>query len=195
MIYSASRWCIDLMTLITSCVAKYVFFCNSCGCFLTSTSWSDPNNLIFIPWSAPLPEKACPKMCIMLYLPEVYTKCDWASFEYQLGGFCCKTPGNPDPGSSLILSLCRRRFTNACLDNICGYLVELQSLSPNAALQDIIRNFKCLQAKLEKLHWWRWFCSDTTAAWRLSAHQDSVFIFTDNLHSCSHGNNPIDGWN
>ncbi|XP_016100572.1 nuclear pore complex protein Nup155 [Sinocyclocheilus grahami] len=46
----------------------------------------------------------------------------------------------------------RRRFTNACLDNICGYLVELQSLSPNAALQDIIRNFKCLQAKLEKLH-------------------------------------------
>ncbi|XP_058645597.1 nuclear pore complex protein Nup155 isoform X1 [Onychostoma macrolepis] len=46
----------------------------------------------------------------------------------------------------------RRRFTNACLDNICGYLVELQSLSPNAALQDIIRNFKWLQAKLEKLH-------------------------------------------
>lgn len=46
----------------------------------------------------------------------------------------------------------RRRFTNACLDNICGYLVELQSLSPNAALQDIIRNFKSLQAKLEKLH-------------------------------------------
>uniref|UniRef100_A0A8C1ZSW8 Nuclear pore complex protein Nup155 n=1 Tax=Cyprinus carpio TaxID=7962 RepID=A0A8C1ZSW8_CYPCA len=46
----------------------------------------------------------------------------------------------------------RRRFTNTCLDNICGYLVELQSLSPNAALQDIIRNFKCLQAKLEKLH-------------------------------------------
>ncbi|XP_016110935.1 nuclear pore complex protein Nup155-like [Sinocyclocheilus grahami] len=46
----------------------------------------------------------------------------------------------------------RRRFTNACLDNICGYLVELQSLSPNAALQDIIHNFKCLQTKLEKLH-------------------------------------------
>ncbi|XP_051972803.1 nuclear pore complex protein Nup155 [Xyrauchen texanus] len=46
----------------------------------------------------------------------------------------------------------RRRFTNACLDNICGYLVELQSLSPNAALQDIIHNFKSLQAKLEKLH-------------------------------------------
>ncbi|XP_056593188.1 nuclear pore complex protein Nup155 isoform X1 [Triplophysa dalaica] len=46
----------------------------------------------------------------------------------------------------------RRRFTNVCLDNICGYLVELQSLSPNAALQDIIRNFKSLQAKLEKLH-------------------------------------------
>ncbi|TRY66457.1 hypothetical protein DNTS_035000 [Danionella cerebrum] len=45
-----------------------------------------------------------------------------------------------------------RRFTNTCLDNICGYLVELQSLSPNAALQDTIRNFKSLQAKLEKLH-------------------------------------------
>ncbi|XP_042365616.1 nuclear pore complex protein Nup155-like [Plectropomus leopardus] len=29
----------------------------------------------------------------------------------------------------------RRRFTNVCLDNICGYLVELQSLSPNSTLQ------------------------------------------------------------
>uniref|UniRef100_A0A667YWM0 Nuclear pore complex protein Nup155 n=1 Tax=Myripristis murdjan TaxID=586833 RepID=A0A667YWM0_9TELE len=46
----------------------------------------------------------------------------------------------------------RRRFTNVCLDNICGYLVELQSLSPNSALQQIIGNFKTLQAKLEKLH-------------------------------------------
>uniref|UniRef100_A0A671YB06 Nucleoporin 155 n=1 Tax=Sparus aurata TaxID=8175 RepID=A0A671YB06_SPAAU len=46
----------------------------------------------------------------------------------------------------------RRRFTNVCLDNICGYLVELQSLSPNAALQQTIGNFKSLQAKLEKLH-------------------------------------------
>ncbi|XP_055087644.1 nuclear pore complex protein Nup155 [Periophthalmus magnuspinnatus] len=46
----------------------------------------------------------------------------------------------------------RRRFTNVCLDNICGYLVELQSLSPNSALQHIISNFKALQAKLEKLH-------------------------------------------
>ncbi|KAI5099666.1 nuclear pore complex protein Nup155 [Silurus meridionalis] len=46
----------------------------------------------------------------------------------------------------------RRRFTNVCLDNICGYLVELQSLSPSAALEEIIRNFKSLQAKLEKLH-------------------------------------------
>ncbi|KAL2087750.1 hypothetical protein ACEWY4_016578 [Coilia grayii] len=46
----------------------------------------------------------------------------------------------------------RRRFTNVCLDNICGYLVELQSLSPNAALQHIIGNFKSLQAKLEKVH-------------------------------------------
>uniref|UniRef100_A0A3Q3WJ45 Uncharacterized protein n=1 Tax=Mola mola TaxID=94237 RepID=A0A3Q3WJ45_MOLML len=50
-------------------------------------------------------------------------------------------------------SLCfRRRFTNVCLDNICGYLVELQSLSPNSALQHTIGNFKSLQAKLEKLH-------------------------------------------
>ncbi|CAB1441661.1 unnamed protein product [Pleuronectes platessa] len=46
----------------------------------------------------------------------------------------------------------RRRFTNVCLDNICGYLVELQSLSPNSPLQQTIGNFKSLQAKLEKLH-------------------------------------------
>lgn len=46
----------------------------------------------------------------------------------------------------------RRRFTNVCLDNICGYLVELQSLSPNSALQHTIGNFKSLQAKLERLH-------------------------------------------
>ncbi|XP_037120775.1 nuclear pore complex protein Nup155 [Syngnathus acus] len=46
----------------------------------------------------------------------------------------------------------RRRFANVCLDNICGYLVELQSLSPNAALQHTIGNFKSLQAKLDKLH-------------------------------------------
>uniref|UniRef100_A0A8C5EGR8 Nuclear pore complex protein Nup155 n=1 Tax=Gouania willdenowi TaxID=441366 RepID=A0A8C5EGR8_GOUWI len=46
----------------------------------------------------------------------------------------------------------RRRFTNVCLDNICGYLVELQSLSPNSALQQTICNFKSLQAKLEILH-------------------------------------------
>uniref|UniRef100_A0A6Q2XKF0 Nuclear pore complex protein Nup155 n=1 Tax=Esox lucius TaxID=8010 RepID=A0A6Q2XKF0_ESOLU len=46
----------------------------------------------------------------------------------------------------------RRRFTNVCLDNICGYLVELQSLSPNSALQITIGNFKALQAKLEKVH-------------------------------------------
>ncbi|XP_061590072.1 nuclear pore complex protein Nup155 isoform X2 [Cololabis saira] len=46
----------------------------------------------------------------------------------------------------------RRRFTNLCLDNMCGYLVELQSLSPNARLQQTIGNFKSLQAKLEKLH-------------------------------------------
>lgn len=51
-----------------------------------------------------------------------------------------------------VSSNCRRRFTNVCLDNICGYLVELQSLSPNSALQQTIGNFKSLQAKLEKLH-------------------------------------------
>ncbi|XP_036385365.1 nuclear pore complex protein Nup155 isoform X1 [Megalops cyprinoides] len=53
---------------------------------------------------------------------------------------------------SQVPSYDRRRFTNVCLDNICGYLVELQSLSPNAALQHIIGNFKALQAKLERLH-------------------------------------------
>ncbi|KAM3874094.1 nuclear pore complex protein Nup155 isoform 2-T2 [Diretmus argenteus] len=46
----------------------------------------------------------------------------------------------------------RRRFTNVCLDNICGYLVELQSLSPSSTLQHTIGNFKALQAKLEKVH-------------------------------------------
>uniref|UniRef100_A0A8C7S643 Nuclear pore complex protein Nup155 n=1 Tax=Oncorhynchus mykiss TaxID=8022 RepID=A0A8C7S643_ONCMY len=46
----------------------------------------------------------------------------------------------------------RRRFTNVCLDNICGYLVELQSLSPNSTLRLTIGNFKALQAKLEKVH-------------------------------------------
>lgn len=53
----------------------------------------------------------------------------------------------------IVSSHCRRRFTNVCLDNICGYLVELQSLSPNSTLQQTIGNFKSLQAKLEKLHW------------------------------------------
>ncbi|CAL8321736.1 unnamed protein product [Lota lota] len=46
----------------------------------------------------------------------------------------------------------RRRFTNVCLDNICGYLVELQSLSPNSTLQQTIGNFKALQSKLQKVH-------------------------------------------
>ncbi|XP_035247718.1 nuclear pore complex protein Nup155 [Anguilla anguilla] len=53
---------------------------------------------------------------------------------------------------SRVPSYDRRRFTNVCLDNICGYLVELQSLSPSASLQHIINNFKSLQAKLEKVH-------------------------------------------
>ncbi|XP_068608928.1 nuclear pore complex protein Nup155 [Brachionichthys hirsutus] len=55
-----------------------------------------------------------------------------------------------DPGR--VATYDRRRFTNVCLDNICGYLVELQSLSPNSALQQTIGNFKSLQVKLEKLH-------------------------------------------
>lgn len=53
---------------------------------------------------------------------------------------------------SRVPSYDRRRFTNVCLDNICGYLVELQSLSPSNSLQQIIGNFKSLQAKLEKVH-------------------------------------------
>ncbi|XP_068430633.1 nuclear pore complex protein Nup155 [Clinocottus analis] len=53
---------------------------------------------------------------------------------------------------SRVPSYDKRRFTNVCLDNICGYLVELQSLSPNVALQQTIGNFKSLQAKLEKIH-------------------------------------------
>uniref|UniRef100_A0A8C0R1F0 Nucleoporin 155 n=1 Tax=Canis lupus dingo TaxID=286419 RepID=A0A8C0R1F0_CANLU len=50
------------------------------------------------------------------------------------------------------LFLCRRRFTNLCLDAICGYLVELQSMSSSVAVQAITGNFKSLQAKLERLH-------------------------------------------
>uniref|UniRef100_A0A8C4PPP1 Nucleoporin 155 n=1 Tax=Equus asinus TaxID=9793 RepID=A0A8C4PPP1_EQUAS len=46
----------------------------------------------------------------------------------------------------------RRRFTNLCLDAVCGYLVELQSMSSSVAVQAITGNFKSLQAKLERLH-------------------------------------------
>ncbi|NXF88358.1 NU155 protein, partial [Eubucco bourcierii] len=46
----------------------------------------------------------------------------------------------------------RRRFTNACLDAISCYLVELQSMSPRLMVQTNIGNFKSLQAKLERLH-------------------------------------------
>ncbi|XP_041111016.1 nuclear pore complex protein Nup155-like [Polyodon spathula] len=46
----------------------------------------------------------------------------------------------------------RRRFTNVCLDKLCAYLVELQSLAPNHALQQTIGNFKSLQAKLQKVY-------------------------------------------
>uniref|UniRef100_A0A8D1C7J8 Nuclear pore complex protein Nup155 n=1 Tax=Sus scrofa TaxID=9823 RepID=A0A8D1C7J8_PIG len=56
--------------------------------------------------------------------------------------------GNP----SQVLNCERRRFTNLCLDAVCGYLVELQSMSSSAAVQAITGNFKSLQAKLERLH-------------------------------------------
>ncbi|NXG52616.1 NU155 protein, partial [Psilopogon haemacephalus] len=46
----------------------------------------------------------------------------------------------------------RRQFTNACLDAISCYLVELQSMSPTLTVQTNIGNFKSLQAKLERLH-------------------------------------------
>lgn len=46
----------------------------------------------------------------------------------------------------------RRRFTTVCLDALCFYLVELQSMNPTLALQTIIGNFKSLQAKLEQLN-------------------------------------------
>ncbi|KFP73285.1 Nuclear pore complex protein Nup155, partial [Acanthisitta chloris] len=55
----------------------------------------------------------------------------------------------------LIIILCflyRRRFTNVCLDAISCYLVELQSMTPTLTVQNIIGNFKSLQAKLERLH-------------------------------------------
>ncbi|XP_006889597.1 PREDICTED: nuclear pore complex protein Nup155-like isoform X2 [Elephantulus edwardii] len=53
---------------------------------------------------------------------------------------------------SQVLNYERRRFTNLCLDAVCGYLVELQSMSSSAAVQAITGNFKSLQAKLERLH-------------------------------------------
>uniref|UniRef100_A0A8C3YBW3 Nucleoporin 155 n=1 Tax=Catagonus wagneri TaxID=51154 RepID=A0A8C3YBW3_9CETA len=56
--------------------------------------------------------------------------------------------GNP----SQVLNCERRRFTNLCLDAVCGYLVELQSMSSSVAVQAITGNFKSLQAKLERLH-------------------------------------------
>ncbi|NXK61143.1 NU155 protein, partial [Sylvietta virens] len=60
-----------------------------------------------------------------------------------------------DPSRELIVILCflcRRRFTNACLDAVSCYLVELQSMSPTLMVQTTIGNFKSLQAKLERLH-------------------------------------------
>ncbi|XP_040833408.1 nuclear pore complex protein Nup155 isoform X2 [Ochotona curzoniae] len=53
---------------------------------------------------------------------------------------------------SHVLNCERRRFTNLCLDAVCGYLVELQSMSSSTAVQAITGNFKSLQAKLERLH-------------------------------------------
>ncbi|KAM5264755.1 nuclear pore complex protein Nup155 isoform 2-T2 [Ctenodactylus gundi] len=51
-----------------------------------------------------------------------------------------------------VLNCERRRFTNLCLDAVCGYLVELQSMSSSGTVQAITGNFKSLQAKLERLH-------------------------------------------
>ncbi|XP_065729471.1 nuclear pore complex protein Nup155 isoform X2 [Phocoena phocoena] len=53
---------------------------------------------------------------------------------------------------SQVLNCERRRFTNLCLDAVCGYLVELQSMSSSVTVQTITGNFKSLQAKLERLH-------------------------------------------
>ncbi|KAK2489782.1 hypothetical protein MC885_001717 [Smutsia gigantea] len=53
---------------------------------------------------------------------------------------------------SQVLNCERRRFTNLCLDAVCSYLVELQSVSSSVAVQAITGNFKSLQAKLERLH-------------------------------------------
>ncbi|NXC89374.1 NU155 protein, partial [Cercotrichas coryphoeus] len=60
-----------------------------------------------------------------------------------------------DPSRQLIailFFLCRRQFTNICLDAVSCYLVELQSMSPTLMVQTTIGNFKSLQAKLERLH-------------------------------------------
>lgn len=54
---------------------------------------------------------------------------------------------------AILCFLCRRQFTNICLDAVSCYLVELQSMSPTLMVQTTIGNFKSLQAKLERLHW------------------------------------------
>ncbi|NWS72090.1 NU155 protein, partial [Crotophaga sulcirostris] len=54
-----------------------------------------------------------------------------------------------DPSKAM---MSRRLFTNACLDAVSCYLVELQSMSLTLAVQTTIGNFKSLQAKLERLH-------------------------------------------
>ncbi|NXP86500.1 NU155 protein, partial [Passerina amoena] len=59
-----------------------------------------------------------------------------------------------DPSRLIVILcfVCRRRFTNVCLDAVSCYLVELQSMSPTLMVQTTIGNFKSLQAKLERLH-------------------------------------------
>lgn len=61
--------------------------------------------------------------------------------------------GNKKEVVIILCFLCRQRFTNVCLDAVSCYLVELQSMSPTAAVQTTIGNFKSLQAKLERLRW------------------------------------------
>ncbi len=63
-----------------------------------SVGWSNPINTIFSPWSMTFTRGALPKSPKKLvFYPRNTTftwgplsKCDWVSFEEQLGGFCCE---------------------------------------------------------------------------------------------------------
>lgn len=45
----------------------------------------------------------------------------------------------------------RRQFISLCLDAVCKYLVDLQSMSLTSTEQTTVRNFKSLQTKLDRL--------------------------------------------